>query len=164
MPDRIPALIDARAERALTDELARMILADVAPEEMPLYELTAEEYFADPRAVLAPPDRDEALGFGLELAMLTPFVILVAQKVLQSLATAVAESAVERAATSMTGYLRQLLGLGNRSPAQQPVALTREQAARVREVARATAITAGVNEATAALIADATVGALATGR
>ena len=94
--------------RMLTDHLAQQVLNQVAPEELVLYDETAQEYYADPQALLDPKRRDEALGFGLELAMITPVVIAVAQSVMQWLAGAVVEAAVKESSPSVVSYLRRL--------------------------------------------------------
>src|SRR5262245_32214717 len=53
-------------DRALVAELAQEIIADVAPEELDLFDDLSAEYFANPK----PPDMssksgDDALGFGI---------------------------------------------------------------------------------------------------
>ena len=103
-----PLPVDEQSMRILTDELAQQVLNQVAPEELVLYDETAQEYYADPQALLDPKRRDEALGFGLELAMLTPVVIAVAQSVMQWLAGAVVEAAVKESSPSVVSYLRRL--------------------------------------------------------
>ena len=42
-----PNPVDDQSMRALTDELAHLVLNEVAPEELALYPETAEEYYAD---------------------------------------------------------------------------------------------------------------------
>jgi hypothetical protein len=149
--------------RVLTDELAQSVLTAVAPEELPLYPETAEEYYADPQALLNPKHRDEALGFGLDLAMITPVVIAVAGTVLQWLANNVVDAAIKEASPSVMAYLRGLFRRGkNEKPATPKVTLSAEQAKQVRAVAYRQALAIGLEPARAGLIADSTAGALVT--
>jgi hypothetical protein len=158
-----PVPVDDQSMRMLTDELAHQILSEVAPEELVLYEETAREYYADPHALLDPKRRDEALGFGLDLAMITPVVILVAQSVLQWLANTVVDAAAKEASSSVESYLRRLFRrAGGGKPATRPAALTADQAKQVRAVAYKQALAVGLAPDRARLIADSTAGALLT--
>jgi hypothetical protein len=159
--------VDDQDLRSLTDELAQRVLTRVAPEELDLYPETAHEYYADPQAVLNPNRRDEALGFGLELAMITPVVISVAGTVLQWLANNVVEAAIKEASPGVLSYLRGLFRRGDKDDKDDKsgrprVALTAEQAKQVRDVAYKQALAAGLGAAQAGLIADSTAGALVT--
>jgi hypothetical protein len=158
------------ADRDLLEELSRTILEHAAPEELVIFEETAEEYFHNPDAVLRPARRDEALGFGLDLALLTPYVLAVAAPVLSFLVQTVAAAAKEEATPRVRELVRRLF---NRSPAaaagkdatreqreDEPMTLTPEQAREVREVALARATDLGLPEEQARLLADSVVGGL----
>jgi hypothetical protein len=157
-----PVPVDDRNMRMLTDELAHQVLSEVAPEELVLYAETAREYYADPRALLDPKRRDEALGFGLDLAMITPVVIVVAQSVLQWLANTVVDAAAKEASSSVEPYLRRFFRRAGGKPATRPAALTADQAKRVWAVAYKQALAVGLAPDRASLIADSTAGALLT--
>jgi hypothetical protein len=96
------------AENELVAELARLALEQAAPEELVLFQETAEDYFRDPQAVLDPGGRDEPLGFGLELAMLTPYVLAVATPVIRFLASTVADAAGEEVKPLVARIVRRL--------------------------------------------------------
>jgi hypothetical protein len=153
------------ADRDLLEELARTILEHSAPEELVIFEETSEEYFRDPDAVLHPARRDEPLGFGLDLALLTPYVLAVAAPVLGFLVQTVAAAAKEEATPRVRELVRRLF---NRSAGEgvrpeqddQPLALTVEQAREVREVALARAADLGLPAEQARLLADSVVGGL----
>jgi hypothetical protein len=153
------------AENELVVELAQLALEKAAPEELVLFQETAEEYFRDPQAVLDPGRRDEALGFGLELAMLTPYVLAVATSVIRFLASTVAEATGEEAKPMVTGLVRRLL----RRPeppsgsAGEAPPLSAGQARQVRDIAFQNAKRLGLDDDQAALLADSVVGGLATG-
>ena len=80
-----PAVLGGADERAVVEDLARRALAQAAPDELPLFDETAQQYFADPASVLDPKPRDESVGFGIELALLTPFLIEMATAAVRAL-------------------------------------------------------------------------------
>jgi hypothetical protein len=153
---------EPQAEQALACELAQLILDRVAPDELVIFEETAEEYFQDPQAVLDPKRREEAVGFGLDLALLTPYVLAVATTVVGWLATTVAEAAREESKPMVASFIRRPFRRGDRrahdSEPVQP--LTIEQARRVRDVAYQRAKALGLVDGQAMLIADSVVGAI----
>ncbi len=83
---------DKDAERDLVDELARSVLQQIAPEELVLFAETEADYFRDPELVLSGRRRDEAVGFGLEMALMTPYVLAAGTVVVRFLASAVSDA------------------------------------------------------------------------
>jgi len=155
------------AETELVAELARLALERAAPEELVLFPETAEEYFKDPQAVLDPKRRDEALGFGLDLAMLTPFVLAVATPVIRFLASTVAEAAGQEAKPLVTRLVRRLLRRPDPAPEATepaPPPLSTDQVRQVRDIAYQRAKNLGLDEDQAVLLADSVVGGLVAGR
>jgi|GEM_PF-581026 len=154
------------AENELVTELARLVLERAAPEELVLFSDTAEEYFTDPQAVLDPNRRDEALGFGLDVAMLTPYVLAVAAPVIHFLASTVAEAVSREAKPMVARLVRRLLRQPAPAPepaGEAPPQLTTEQARQVRELAYQHAKRLGLDEDQAVLLADSMVGRLVVG-
>jgi hypothetical protein len=154
------------AETELVAELARLALERAAPEELVLFPETAEEYFKDPQAVLDPKRRDEALGFGLDLAMLTPFVLAVATPVIRFLASTVAEAAGQEAKPLVTRLVRRLLRRPDPAPEATepaPPPLSTDQVRQVRDIAYQRAKNLGLDEDQAVLLADSVVGGLVAG-
>jgi hypothetical protein len=154
------------AENELVAELARLALEQAAPEELVLFQETAEDYFRDPRAVLDPGGRDEPLGFGLELAMLTPYVLAVATPVIRFLASTVADAAGEEVKPLVARIVRRLFRRPD--PASEatepaPPPLSTDQARQVREIAYRRAKGLGLDEDRAVLLADSVVGGLVVG-
>jgi hypothetical protein len=153
------------AENELVAELARLALEQAAPEELVLFQETAEDYVRDPQAVLDP-GRDEPLGFGLELAMLTPYVLAVATPVIRFLASTVADAAGEEVKPLVARIVRRLFRRPD--PASEatepaPPPLSTDQARRVREIAYRRAKGLGLDEDRAVLLADSVVGGLVVG-
>ena len=154
------------AENELVTELARLALEQAAPEELVLFSETAEEYFKDPQAVLDPKRRDEALGFGLDVAMLTPYVLAVATPVIRFLASTVADAVSQEAKPLVARLVRRLLRQPGPAPepaSEAPPPLTTEQARQVRELAYQQGKRLGLDEGQAVLLADSMVGRLVVG-
>ena len=149
------ASLSRAEERELISELGKLVLDQAAPEELLVFDDTAEEYFRDPEAVLDPKRRDEAVGFGLELALLTPYVLAAVTPVVQFLLEAASDAVQSEAKGAVATALRRLL---RRDGA--PAALSQEQLRSVRELAYTRACAVGVEEAKAAVIADAVIGGL----
>ena len=163
---------DRDVERDLVGELARVVVRHVAPEELGLFAETEADYFRDPGLVLRARSRDEAVGFGLDLALLTPYVLVVGTAVVHFLAMVVADAVREEARDELkpviAGRVRRLLrrddpaAAGRREPEEPDRApgVTVEQAREVRQVALRHAMQSGLDPEKAALLADAFVGAL----
>ena len=146
----------------LARELAALSLEQAAPEELVLFPEVSEEYFRDPDGVLNAQARDEAVGFGLDIAMLTPYLLAVATPVVQFLASIVRDTAEEEVKTSMAGAIRRLLRRDTTAPAapaNQP-ALSTEEARQVRRTAYDQARGLGLDDERASVLADSIVGRL----
>jgi hypothetical protein len=163
---------DRDAERDLVGELARAVVRCVAPEELGLFAETEADYFRDPELVLRVRSRDEAVGFGLDLALLTPYVLVVGAAVVHFLAMVVSDAVRDEARDELkpviAGRVRRLLrrddpaAADRREPEEHDRApgVTVEQAREVRQVALRQAMRSGLDDEKAALLADAFVGAL----
>jgi hypothetical protein len=160
------------AERDLVGELARAVVRCVAPEELELFAETEADYVRDPGLVLRARSRDEAVGFGLDLALLTPYVLVVGTAVVHFLAMVVSDAVRDEAREELkpviAGRVRRLLrrdapaAADRRGPGEhdRPPGVTVEQAREVRQLALRQALQFGLDDQKAALLADAFVGAL----
>jgi hypothetical protein len=150
-------------QRALAIDLTAAALAQVAPDEIPVLEETAAEFYADPGSILRRDKVDSPLGAGIEIVMLTPYLLAAAGAVLPVLAGFVGEIvkgvAVDVTKENLSTWIRRMIKGG---PDGDPgvLALTAEQAVRVRATVVEQCFQAGLPSGQAALIADATVGAL----
>jgi len=147
-------------ERELTLALATVVVEDIAPDEMAVFDETAEDYFADPDAVLDPRHRDEAVGFGIEVALLTPVVLAVARTVVEFLGKLLLDAASDVARPHVAAVLRRLFRIPQREGGTpvSPPRLTPEQLEQVRTVAHDRARALGLPEDRAQLLADSVVG------
>jgi hypothetical protein len=166
-------------------DVATAVVHCVAPEELVVLPETAREFFADPQSVLGTRERDEPLGFGIDLALLSPYVLAVGGPVVSYLASVVGEAGKDAAVEVVKPVIAERIrGLLRRSDASvgiasgaaaPPVAasvlpsagasqsepvLSVEQVQRVRELARDRARAVGLADAQADLLADAFVGCL----
>ena len=158
-------------DRGLIDEFAQEVLASVGPEELAVFPETSEEYHRDPEKVLSAKGKDEAVGFGLDLGLLTPYVLAVAAPVLTYLLNTVVEAAKTEAKPVIGNIVHRLFHrkkaagdgagtTGTSEPDEEPIRLSAAEAAKVREVALARASDLGLTQERARLLADAVVGGL----
>ncbi|MFG1953194.1 hypothetical protein [Micromonospora sp. NPDC048830] len=148
-----------------TAALARAVVARLAPDELPSFDLLAGPYLSGVDASV----EGGRLEFGVTeaVATVTPVVTLVCATVTAALLRG-AEGELEQLGGGAT---RRLLAAFRRRPAQAPAPegapeaarprWSRDQLAEVRAVAADRAAALGVEPALAGAIADAVVGALA---
>jgi hypothetical protein len=155
-------------DRVMVEEFAKQVLADVAPEELAIFDETAQEYHEDPQGVLSASGRDEAVGFGLDIALLTPYVLAVSGPVLAYLLKTVSDAAKKESQPLIAEWVHRLFRRGHgdekgeeKTKADEPEAtISPEEAAQVREVALARAHDLKLPDEKARLLADAIVGGL----
>jgi hypothetical protein len=88
-------------------------------------------YFAEPDAVLSPKRRDESLGFGLEVGLLTPYVLAALTPVVDYVASIVLATAREEARPRIEALVRRIFRPRARpagSPGGPPTPAAPEQA------------------------------------
>lgn len=161
--DGVPAA-PAPDDQDLVTELARTVIGRVAPDELAVLPIVAQDYFADPDGTLDPRDRDHPLGFGLDLVLLSPYVLAVATPVVQflgSLATDIAKDlakdlAKDNAKPIVHDIVRRMFHRGLQQ--QAPVMLTPDQVDRVHEHSYRTGLALGLADGQARLLADALAG------
>jgi hypothetical protein len=155
-----PFDLDAEGARELTERLARLAIEQAAPDEALTFDEVAREYFADPAGTLAPERADEPVGFGLELTLLTPIALALAQFVVKVLADLLSSSIKEAAEPSLTSLLRRILRMHSEESETGSATLTLEQRNHVFTVARREAERLGLPGERATLLGLAMVGAL----
>ncbi|MFP5282081.1 MAG: hypothetical protein ACLGIF_01365, partial [Actinomycetes bacterium] len=161
MNDQAEAVLPADQERALATELAETVVGQVAPEELLVFRETAAEYHDNPDRVLHPRRRDEPLGFGLEMELLSPYVLAVAGPVVGYLLSVAKETITEGSTTLVSEWIRGLFRTKEKpaaADAEDSAALTPQQARRVHEITYQRATLLGLPEDRAVLLADAVVG------
>lgn len=149
-------------------EVARGVVRQVAPQEMPLFRANSDRYLKDPQQALrGAHGADNLLGFGagVDVTLLTPIVLTVVSEVMKVLVTEVAKSAGHEAAPIIQEQVRRLFSRF-RSAEPQPTdlpPLTHLQLAHIRTIAYDTACRLQISPDQASLLADSTVGNLVAG-
>lgn len=169
-PVSAPGKGSATHERDLVTELAALVVARVSPEEMVIFDELAEEYFRDPARAVQQRRRDEALGFGLDLALVVPYALTVAGTVVHFLGSVAMDLLQDAAKDSAEPAVRDLVrrmfvrvtGRPAR-PAEPVVALNPAQMRTVAATSLRAAAAVGLPEEQARLLADAIVGSLHRG-
>lgn len=147
--------------RDLSTELARMALERAAPDELLTFDEVAEEYYADRRASLRQSSKDEPVGFGLELALLAPFALAVAEFVLGFIGDVLKDVAKDAATPAVSGALKRMLKRpADPTPNASGAELTSEQRSRIFAAAKEQSTLLGLDENKAVLLSNAIVGVL----
>lgn len=84
-------------QKELVVEIARDVVTQIAPQELPIFQAVSDTYFADPGNTLKSlKSEDRMLGFGLDptAILLTPVILHVMSEIFQFL-TPIAKKAVE---------------------------------------------------------------------
>jgi hypothetical protein len=162
VPSADPVPLPPAAEQDLVRALAASVVGDLSPDELDVFDETAEEFFADPDEVLRAGDKDEAVGFGLELALITPVVLAVVTSVVRFLASLLADAMKETARPALVRTLRRILRIREDGATAQAAAvpLDVDQLRRVHEVAMNRAMSLGLPEDRARLLADSIAGGI----
>jgi hypothetical protein len=153
------------SQRELIADLARDLVAQTAPHELPLLPAVSSAYFKDPDKALKSRDgEDRMLGFGAEevVPFLTPVALAVTTQVVTFVSEEVRKS-VEDNSSSVIGELvkRMFKKFRPAGEDEKPPPLTPEQLARVRRLAIEKARQLNLPQARAELLADSMVGSLA---
>ena len=153
----------AEAQRDLIAEMSRDIVADVAPDELPLFRMNSTAYFKNPKKALESREgQDEALGFGIEamVPLLTPVIIAVVTEIISHLEQSLSSHVASSAEGFIGGGLRSVFKRGGKAPAAPTAQLSPAQLAEVRDIAFRKARQLKLPETQAAMLADSVVGGL----
>jgi len=118
------------SDTTLVADVARDVVSEIAPQEMPIFAAASRAYFADPDAALKHfRSKDYVLGFGLDAmaVLLTPVVLQVMSEVIEFL-TRIAKKAVEDGVQKEASQLvAAMFAKFHSSKPAIPSVLTREQ-------------------------------------
>lgn len=161
--------MDNSNQNQLTANIARDIVSQMAPQEIPLFRANSELYFKDPQKALKSQEgSDDMLGFGTgeAVAYLTPIILTVSFEVVKFVTEEVKKSlktestnAINEAVQRMFKKFRPIPVTGQaEDPA--PTMLTVEQLREVHQRAFEKACQLRLSEAKARQLADSLVGEL----
>jgi hypothetical protein len=126
-----------------------------------VFDEMANEFFAAPDAVFRDKGRDEAVGFGLDLAMVTPYLLAMATAAVGAVGTMLRDAVTEQGSEALGTAIRRLLRIGGDHASVTP--LTDGQARQLRQVALDRGWALGLDDGRAAVLADAVVGGMLVG-
>ncbi|MEX2551725.1 MAG: hypothetical protein WD627_01810 [Actinomycetota bacterium] len=161
--------MDQEIQQVLASNVSRLIVSEIAPHELPIFPSLSQASLETAGKPRKPRARDEQLGFGIELQLLTPVVLSAVTAVGTFLIREVLDASKEAAAGLVLAKLLKLfkrdseansLPVAEEVPEEGPLALTKEQAQRAHEVAFERGALMGLSEEKAMLLADAIVGRL----
>ena len=140
------------SDRLLTEDLARSLVGEFAPGELPLFGAMSRAWFATPERVKLATSRDDALAFGVVEAgaLLTPVLLSASTHVLTYLGEELCHGVARELSLQIIGRLHRLI-LGE----PNDIALNDRQIDAVRRIAMETASRFRIPEPKARQIADA---------
>ncbi len=151
--------MEPRVDDDLVVDVARTVVAQAAPHELPLFRATANAYLRDPDGV-EKAQKDEMLGFGVDsLVALTPCVLAVTRAIVEFVAGEVSKALKDEGANVIQRVVRRLFGKTESGDGAE-YALSADQLGRVHAVALEKAAALNVPERQAQLLADSMVGSL----
>jgi hypothetical protein len=157
-------MINEFVDGQLIEDLARNLIEDLAPQELPIYRATSKAFLENPDHVTKRQwTREEKLGFGLPEAtvFLTPVVLAVTTAVVKFFVETVKEAIKNQTVEEITALVRKLILRRPSSAEKDAYALSREELGKVRELVLRTALDLKVSEPQAEILANAIVGRLA---
>lgn len=152
-------------QNQLVADLARDLVAQMAPQEMPLFRANSVAYFKNPdKALQAKAGKDDTLGFGAGEAMtfLTPVVLAVMTQVVQFIVDEIKKSAKGQGASLINDAVKQVFKKFQPAVPQEKKTppLTPDQLAQVHKLAFEKGRILKLSEKQAQLLADSVVGSL----
>lgn len=155
-----------KTENQLIAELARDLISQTAPQELPLFRANSEAFFTNPEKLLAgQKGKDEMLGFGAgeAIAMMTPAILAVTGEVVKFLAEEFKKTAKDESTAFVSETVKKMFKKFRPEEKKEnsPAPLTPEQLNQVRELALKKARHLKLSDARCKLLADALVGSLA---
>ncbi|WP_028050412.1 hypothetical protein [Cellulomonas sp. URHD0024] len=159
---------DDTATRQAVLDLASIVLAQEAPEELAVLDETSRHYFDHPEAATTRPDVDRPdvdrpdVDTSVALALLAPVALAIAKPVIDYLTKLAGEALRDAVAPRVQQWVNRVLKKKD-APAEAakgdpPAALTAEQAREVRRIAYERALALGVKDPRAGVLADAVAG------
>ena len=123
--------MEKAADATLVSDIARDVLAELAPQEMPIFEAASRAYFADPAAALKQSrSKDSALGFGVEsVVFLTPVVLQVLSEVCEFLRQVAGKAVEAGLAEEIPQIIKKMFRKLHSAEPDSPSVLSREQIA-----------------------------------
>jgi len=127
-------VMEGSAGIALISDVARDVLSEVAPREVPIFAAVSRAYFADPASALRQSRaKDDVLGFGMETAaaLFTPAVLFVLSEPFEYLTRIAAKATADGLAKEIPELVKSMFRKLQSSQPAAPSLLTREDLAMI---------------------------------
>lgn len=158
-------MIDS-AQDQLMAAVARNLVEQMAPKELPLFPIISREYFAHPERLPQGRDgEDEMLGFGTgEVVALSAVILPIIAEIVHFLADEVKKSIKEQSAERIHETVKKYFNTAGDEQEEETesLALTAEQMVWIRKRILRKCRQMKLSEMRAQLLADAVIGSLAT--
>ncbi len=160
--------VESAEGRKFVEEISKTIVAQIAPEELDMFDELMQEYFQNPK----PTDRsagagDDPLGFGLgeTLVAVAPAAAAMVSAVTTYITTEAVKAAQEETTAVVKQKIKALFNPGKADSDQKSkkeiAPLTKEQLEQVKRLARKQAVQFGIKPEQAEKMANALIGSLA---
>jgi len=126
--------MDDSASATFVGDIARDVLSEIAPQEIPIFAATSRAYFANPEAALQHlRSKDNVLGFGTDVAglLFTPAVLLVLSETFQYLLRVATSATADGLAKEIPELIKAMFKKFQSSQPDTPSVLTREHIASI---------------------------------
>jgi hypothetical protein len=144
---------------------AQDIVAQAAPEELPLFRAKSIEYFKNPnKSLKGQKSKDNMLGMGVSesVILVTPYVLTIATQIIKFVAEELSKALATQSADAIGDLIKRIFQRpGKKQDDTKPILLTHEQLTQIYHVAYQTARGLHLPDEKARLLANATVGSLA---
>lgn len=155
-----------KTEAQLIAELARDLISQTAPQELPLFRANSEAFFTNPEKLLAgQKGKDEMLGFGVgeAITMMSPAILMVTSEIVKFLIDELKKTVKDESSALIGETVKKMFKKFRPEEKKEnaPSPLTPEQLAQVRELALKKARQLKLSDERCKLLADALVGSLA---
>ncbi len=155
-------------EQDLVQGLAATAVQEVAPEEMLMFQRTADTFFDDPDRLQATQStNDEPLGFGVDLAvtLIAPVALAVATDVVKYLFEELKKRFADETTDGIVSLLKRMFrnneaGDSTTEQSAPTVTFDKDEIARVRALAVEKAMTLGLPADEAQLLGDSMAGSM----
>jgi hypothetical protein len=153
--------METSADDQLVLDVSRQVVTDLAPDELEVFDATRDAYLDEEAAGR---DKEEMLGFGIEIvAFLTPVIVMATKAVASYLSEVVANAVETESESVVAGYVKRLFRPFQHDDDQpEPLALSVDEIRKAHDVALEKATALGLKAERARLIADSIAGQLVT--
>jgi hypothetical protein len=132
------AIMGEIAQSQLVTDIARDLIAQTAPQELPLFQATSEAYFKNPDKMKDQAGKEETLSFDVgtvSVILVSPIILIIVDEVVEVIIGKVADSGIIRKILKKLGLIKE-----KEKKVTLPLSLTHEQMQKIYAIAVETAL------------------------